>query len=190
MKVDNFEDRLFKGFIIPGVMAEVLLILILFIQPWVSTDIFTRSFGGPAGMSVGFAMFPLVMMFVTYMLTSIVYTLILPVKYFRRSISYINTVRRFALFSNVFFFVMDLSILIAYIEAARWNVFSSLNLPIVVTLTLLAVIMTVFFLCWIIAIYRHEGRKLLTWKTFGVAILNMLLLQLPTIATCLYVMFI
>ena len=189
MKVDNFEDKLFKGFVIPGIGVGIVLLL-LFVQPWISTNILTRPWGGPAGMALGFAMFPLAMMFVTYMMVSIVYAFILLIKYFRRSDGYIKSACRFMLFSNVFLLVMDLSLLIAFIEAARWNFFSSLNLPLVITLTALAIIMTVFFLYWIIAIYRHEGRKLLTWKTFGVAILNMVLLQLPTIATCLYMMFI
>jgi hypothetical protein len=53
----SFEDRLFRGFVLPGIAVGVLLILLLFVQPWVSTDILTHPIGGPAGMVIGFAMF-------------------------------------------------------------------------------------------------------------------------------------
>ena len=53
----SFEKRLFKGFVLPGVAVGVLLVLLLFVQPWISTDLLTRRIGGPAGMTIGFAMF-------------------------------------------------------------------------------------------------------------------------------------
>jgi hypothetical protein len=183
----SFEDRLFKGFVLPGIAVGVLLILLLFVQPWVSTDILTHPIGGPAGMVIGFAMFPLVMMFVAYMLASVAYSVLLPVKYFRRSDSLVASARRFMLFSDVFLGIMDLMILSAYIEAYRWNFFGSLNLPLVVPISILIGVMTVFFISWTIAVYRYENRKFFSWKTLGGAILSLLLLQLPAIATFLCV---
>ena len=32
----SFEKRLFKGFVLPGVAVGVLLVLLLFVQPWMS----------------------------------------------------------------------------------------------------------------------------------------------------------
>lgn len=64
--------------------------------------------GGPDGMILGFAMFSLAMMFLGYMLASIVYAVLLPVKYFRRNDSFVGSVRRFVLFSDVFLVLRSL----------------------------------------------------------------------------------
>lgn len=186
MSEASFENRVFKGFVIPGVAIEILLTLMLFVQPWISTDIMTHSVGGPAGMALGFAMFPLVMMFVAYMFASAGYTVLLPLKYFRRSDSFIRSVRRFVLFSDVFLVLMDILLLNAYIESARWNFFSSLNLALVVPMTVLILIMTAFFICWTRIVYRHVGRRFITWKTVGEVVLSLFLLQVPAIATFVY----
>lgn len=185
MNAMRFERKVMKGFVLPGIAVVILIILMLFVQPWISTDILTHPMGGPAGMVLGFAMFSLAMMFIGYMLASIVYAVLLPVKYFRRSDTFVGSARRFMLFSDVFLGIMDLMILSAYIETYRWNFFGSLNLPLVVPISILIGVMTVFFISWTIAVYRYENRKFFSWKTLGGAILSLLLLQLPAIVTFL-----
>lgn len=181
-----FERKVMKGFVLPGIAVVILIILMLFVQPWISTDILTRPMGGPAGMVLGFAMFLLAMMFMGYMLASIVYAVLLPVKYFRRSDTFVGSVRRFVLFSDVFLVLMDIMLLNAYIESVRWNFFSSLNLALVVPMTVLILIMTAFFICWTRIVYRHVGRRFITWKTVGEVVLSLFLLQVPAIVTCVY----
>ena len=53
----SFDKRLFKGLLIPGLVVGLLLVLLLFVQPWISTELLSRKIGGPAGMTIGFAMF-------------------------------------------------------------------------------------------------------------------------------------
>ena len=185
-----FERKVMKGFVLPGIAVVILIILMLFVQPWISTDILTHPIGGPAGMALGFAMFLLAMMFMGYMLASIIYAVLLPVKYFKRSESFLGSVRRFVLFSDVFLVLMDVMLLNAYIESVRWNFFSSLNLALVVPMTVLILIMTAFFICWTRIVYRHLGCRFFTWKTLGEVVLSLFLLQVPAIATSLYAMFI
>ena len=72
----SFEKRLFKGFVLPGVAVGVLLVLLLFVQPWISTDLLTRRIGGPAGMTIGFAVMPFSFLFMEYMMVAIVYAVI------------------------------------------------------------------------------------------------------------------
>ena len=186
--MDNmcFERKVMKGFVLPGIAVMILVILMLFVQPWISTDILTRPMGGPAGMVLGFAMFSLAMMFMGYMLASIAYAVLLPVKYFRRSDTFVGAVRRFVLFSDVFLVLMDIMLLNAYIESVRWNFFSSLNLALVVPMTVLILIMTAFFICWTRIVYRHLGRRFFTWKTLGEVVLSLFLLQVPAIVTFVY----
>ena len=185
----SFEKRLFKGFVLPGVAVGVLLVLLLFVQPWISTDLLTRRIGGPAGMTIGFAMVPFAFLFMAYMMVAVVYAVLLTVKYFRNSAGLIGSARRFMLFSDVFLAVMDLMILSAFIETARWNYISALNLPLIVPLTVIAVIMTVFFISWTGRVYQHEGRKFLTWKTAGSLGLCLFLLLLPFILLCMFLIF-
>ena len=185
----SFEKRLFKGFVLPGVAVGVLLVLLLFVQPWISTDLLTRRIGGPAGMTIGFAMVPFAFLFMAYMMVAVVYAVLLTVKYFRNSAGLIGSARRFMLFSDVFLVVMDLMILSAFIETARWNYISALNLPLIVPLTVIAVSMTVFFISWTGRVYQHEGRKFLTWKTAGSLGLCLFLLLLPFILLCLFLIF-
>ena len=185
-----FERKVMKGFVLPGIAVVILVILMLFVQPWISTDILTRPMGGPAGMVLGFAMFSLAMMFLGYMLASIVYAVLLPVKYFRRSDTFVGSVRRFVLFSDVFLVLIDIMLLNAYIESVRWNFFSSLNLALVVPMTVLIMIMTAFFICWTRIVYRHLDRRFLSWKTLGEVVLSLFLLQVPAIATCVYALLI
>ena len=185
-----FERKVMKGFVLPGIAVVILIIMMLFVQPWISTDILTHPMGGPAGMVLGFAMFSLAMMFLGYMLASIVYAVLLPVKYFKRSDSFLRSVRRFVLFSDVFLVLMDIMLLNAYIESVRWNFFSSLNLALVVPMTVLIMIMTAFFICWTRIVYRHVGRRFITWKTVGEVVLSLFLLQVPAIATFVYALLI
>ena len=185
----SFEKRLFKGFVLPGVAVGVLLVLLLFVQPWISTDLLTRRIGGPAGMTIGFAMVPFAFLFMAYMMVAVVYAVLLTVKYFRNSAGLIGSARRFMLFSDVFLVVMDLMILSAFIETARWNYISALNLSLIVPLTVIAVIMTVFFISWTGRVYQHEGRKFLTWKTAGSLGLCLFLLLLPFILLCMFLIF-
>ena len=185
----SFEKRLFKGFVLPGVAVGVLLVLLLFVQPWISTDLLTRRIGGPAGMTIGFAMVPFAFLFMAYMMVAVVYAVLLTVKYFRNSAGLIGSARRFMLFSEVFLVVMDLMILSAFIETARWNYISALNLPLIVPLALIAVSMTVFFISWTGRVYQHEGRKFLTWKTAGSLGLCLFLLLLPFILLCMFLIF-
>ena len=189
MSVISFEKRLFKGFLLPGVAVGVLLVLLLFVQPWISTDLLTRRIGGPAGMAIGFAMVPFAFLFMAYMMVAVVYAVLLTVKFLSRSAGLIGPARRFMLFSDVFLVVMDLMILSAFIETARWNYISALNLPLIVPLTVIAVIMTVFFISWTGRVYQHEGRKFLTWKTAGSLGLCLFLLLLPFILLCMFLIF-
>ena len=185
----SFEKRLFKGFVLPGVAVGVLLVLLLFVQPWISTDLLTRRIGGPAGMTIGFAMVPFAFLFMAYMMVAVVYAVLLTVKYFRNSAGLIGSARRFMLFSDVFLVVMDLMILSAFIETARCNYISALNLPLIVPLALIAVSMTVFFISWTGRVYQHEGRKFLTWKTAGSLGLCLFLLLLPFILLYMFLIF-
>lgn len=177
----RFQDRLFKGMILPVICVGVLLTFFLFVQPWISTDVLTRPISGPAGMIVGFALMHFSMMFMVYMMVALVYAVLLPVKYFRRSDRLVKSARRFVLFSDVLLVVMDLMLLYAYIETARCNYLDILNLPLVLPLTALSIIMTPFFICWTRAVYRHEGLKFFSWKTAGSVGLCLLLINLPYI---------
>ena len=185
----SFERRLFKGFVLPGVAVGVLLVLLLFVQPWMSTDLLTRRIGGPAGMTIGFSVMPFSFLFMDYMMVAVVYAVLLMVKFLSRSAGLIGSARRFMLFSDVFLVIMDLMILSAFIETARWNYISALNLPLIVPLTVIAVIMTAFFISWTGCVYQHEGRKFLTWKTAGSLGLCLFLLLLPFVLLCLFLIF-
>lgn len=182
----RFDDRIFRGMVLPMIGVGALLIFWLFVQPWISTDLFTRRVGGPAGMAIGFALMPFFIIFMTYMFVAVAFAVLLPVKYLRHSEGFIGSARRFLLFSDVVLVGMDMMLVSAYIGAVRWNYFSVLNLPMVVPLTFLAVMMTVFFIYWTRTVYRYGEIKFMSWKTARAIGLCILLLMLPFVTLFVY----
>ena len=181
----NFERNIFNGLVLPGIAVMILFILTVR-QPWFSTSLFVRDIGGPAGMVIGIGLLPLAMMFLIYIVLSMMYSVLLPLKYFWGKGGFIKAIRRFVLLSDVFFIVMDILLLFAYLEVARWNYISMLNLPFVLSLTAMNVIMSFFFVFWTIRIYRHENLKFISWKTSGELLLCLFILQLPAISLLIF----
>ena len=171
-----FRRKIIRGFVCPGVAVWCLLIVLLFVQPWIPTTILTHPVGGPPGMVIGLAFLPFVLMFAAYMLVAISYMVILPVKYYRGCDSFEKSVLRFLNLSDVFFLILDIMLLLAYIEVIRWDYITMLNLPFVLPLTALAVFVTVFFFYWTRVVYEHEGIRLLRWKTVATLSLNLIVL--------------
>ena len=171
-----FERKVMKGFVLPGIAVVILIIIMLFVQPWICTSILTRPVGGPPGMIIGMAMLPFALISAAYMVVTMAYTVFLPYKYFKHIGGFISSVRRFVLLSDAFFVLMDFMLVYAYIEVIRWNYFTTLNLSFVLPMTALIVFLRVFFFYWTKAIYRHEGRKVFAWKTVGILVLSTFIL--------------
>lgn len=161
----DFETLFFRRLVVPGIIIELILAFLIFVPTGINFDLLSRPVGGPPGIAIQAGMIPCVILALTYVAVACVYTVILPYKYCKRSVSFLSSARRFLIFSTVLFLILDFIALAGWIEFIRWDYFHILNLPVVLSLTGFVFTMTVVFLYWTIRIYRYQKLKLFSWKT-------------------------
>lgn len=125
----------------------------------------TRPVGGPPGLAIQMGMMPCVILLLVYVVMACIYTIILPYKYHRQSDTFLNSVRRFVIFSLMVLLALDFIATIGWIEFIRWDYLDILNIPVVLSITGLAFIMTIVFLYWFIRIYRYQKIRFFSIKT-------------------------
>lgn len=176
-KINNIDSLIFKCLVIPGILIEILFIFITCVPIGINLNLFTRPIGGPPGIAIQAGLIPCVILMIAYFCMAGIYTIILPYKYFKKSNSFLSSVRRFSIFSVLLLLLLNLILIGGWIEFIRWNYVDLLNLPVVVGLTGLSFIMTFAFLYWTIKIYKEQQIKLFSVKTFeGVAIFGGIML--------------
>ena len=176
-KINNIDSLVFKRLVIPGIAIEMLFALITCVPVGVNLNLLTHPVGGPPAIAMQAGLIPCVILLFAYFCVAGIYTIILPYKYYKKSDSFLSSVRRFSIFSILLLLIMDLVVVAGLIEVIRWNYIDILNLPVVVGLTLLSFIMTGVFLYWTIKIYKEQHIKLFSIKTFeGVAIFGGIML--------------
>lgn len=171
-KTNKFDSLVFKRLVIPGIIIEVLLTILTWVPTGLNMNLLTRSIGGPPGIAIQAGMIPCAILMLAYFSVAFVYTIVLPCKYFKGSSSFLDSTRRFSIFSLLVLLLLDLLVIFGWIEFIRWNYVDILNIPVVGGLSLLGFIMTCVFLYWSTKIYRHQKIRFFSLKTLeGVAIL-------------------
>lgn len=166
--IDNNNDLrtiVYKYLVVPGIIAEVLLMILICIPSDLNLNFLTRPVGGPPGIAIQMGMMPCVILLLAYVVIACIYTIILPYKYHRQSDTFLNSVRRFVIFSLMVLLVLDFIATIGWIEFIRWDYLDILNIPVVLSITGLAFIMTIVFLYWFIRIYRCQKIRFFSIKT-------------------------
>ena len=166
--IDNHNDLrtiVYKYLVVPGIIVEVLLMILICIPSDLNLNFLTRPVGGPPGLAIQMGMMPCVILLLVYVFMACVYTIILPYKYHRQSDTFLNSVRRFLIFSLMVLLSLDFIATIGWIEFVHWDYVDILNLPVVLSITGLAFIMTFVFLYWCIRIYRYQKIRFFSIKT-------------------------
>ena len=166
--IDNNNDlrsSIYKYLIVPGIIIEVLLAVLICIPSDLNLNFLTRPVGGPPGLAIQMGMMPCIILLLVYVFMACVYTIILPYKYHRQSDTFLNSVRRFVIFSIMVLLSLDFIATIGWIEFIRWDYLDILNIPVVLSITGLAFIMTIVFLYWFIRIYRYQKIRFFSIKT-------------------------
>lgn len=170
-KINNFDSLVFKWLVIPGIIIEVLLAIIFCVPTDLNLNLLTRPIGGPPGLAIQFGMMLCVVLILAYLSVACVYTIILPCKYLRRAESFLDSMRRFSIFSIHVLLMLDFIVICGWIEFIRWNYVDILNVPVVCGLSVLAFIMTGLFIYWSVKIYRQQCIRFFSLKTLeGLAI--------------------
>ena len=166
--IDNHNDLriiVYKYLVVPGIIVEVLLMILIWIPSDLNLNFLTRPVGGPPGLAIQMGMMPCVILLLVYVVMACIYTIILPYKYHRQSDTFLNSVRRFVIFSLMVLLALDFIATIGWIEFIRWDYLDILNIPVVLSITGLAFIMTIVFLYWFIRIYRCQKIRFFSIKT-------------------------
>ena len=166
--IDNNNDLrtiVYKYLIVPGIIIEILLAILICIPNDLNLNFLTRPISGPPGIAIQMGMMPCIILLLVYVFMACVYTIILPYKYHRQSDTFLNSVRRFVIFSIMVLLSLDFIATIGWIEFIRWDYLDILNIPVVLSITGLAFIMTIVFLYWFIRIYRYQKIRFFSIKT-------------------------
>ena len=166
--IDNNNDlrsSIYKYLILPGIIVELLLMILICIPSDLNLNFLTRPISGLPGIAIQMGMMPCVILLLAYVVIACIYTIILPYKYHRQSDTFLNSVRRFVIFSLMVLLALDFIATIGWIEFTRWDYLDILNIPVVLSITGLAFIMTIVFLYWFIRIYRYQKIRFFSIKT-------------------------
>lgn len=158
----DFESRLFKVFVLPGIAMEVILLFLFCVPTEFNINLLSRSIGGPGGIAASIAITMYYLLLTVYLLVAGIYSVILLYRYYRRRENFIISARRFLTFSCVWIVIMDVMIVLGFVEFVRWHLDSYMNLPVVFSLAAFAVLMTGVFFYWIKQTYNRLGLKVIS----------------------------
>ena len=168
-KANNFDSLVFKRLVIPGIIIEILLAIITCLPA--DLKLLTHPVGGPPGIAIQAGMIPFTILMLVYFSVAFVYTIVLPCKYLKGSSSFLDSIRRFSIFSLIVLLLLDQLVIGGWIEFIRWDYVDILNIPVAGGLSALGFIMTGVFLYWNIKIYRQQKIRFFSLKTLeGVGI--------------------
>lgn len=161
----NFETKLFKGFVIPGIIAEVVMILVVPIL--LSASLF-GGIGGPKGVVVEMTLLPIQMLFYSFLAIAAVYAIVLIRMRKRQNPKFVKTARELLLCGDIVISVIML--FSTYLTIVGWGY---LYEPSVIVILALGGVALAYFIIWTCRVYRHEGLRFWskrTLKTIGKAV--------------------
>lgn len=176
--ITDFESRLFKAFVLPGIALEMLLLFFFCVPTGLTINLLSRRIAGPGGIAASITLTMYYQLLTVYLLVAAIYSVILLQKYYRRRDKFLTSARRFLMFSSVWIVLMDVMIAIGFVDFVRWNLDAYMNIPVVVALTCLAGLMTVFFIYWTRQVYNSLGLKVRSKSGIKSALVSLLLIFL------------
>ena len=100
---ENFETLFFRRVVVPGIIIGLILAFILCVPTGINLNLLNRPIGGPPGIAIQAGMIPCMILVLAYIGVACVYTIILPYKYCKLSVSFLGSARRFLIFSILTF---------------------------------------------------------------------------------------
>lgn len=147
----DFETKLFKEFVVPGIIAEVVMILVVPIL--LSVSLF-GGIGGPKGAFVGMTLLPIQMLFYSFLAIAAVYAFVLIRMRKRQSAKFVRTAREFLICGDL---VISIIMLFStYLTIVGWGYFYA---PSVIVILALGGAALAYFIIWTCRVYRHEGLR-------------------------------
>ena len=180
----DFETKLFKGFVVPGIIAEVVMILAVPIL--LSVSLF-GGIGGPKGAFVGMTLLPIQMLFYSFLAIAAVYDFVLIRMRKRQNPKFVRTAREFLLCGDIAISVI--MFFSTYLTIVGWGYFYK---PSVIAILALGGAALAYFIIWTCRVHRHEGLRFwskTTLKSIGKAVGFILLGIIAIIALFILAMF-
>lgn len=184
MNTQNFETKLFRGFVIPGIIAEVVMLLIVPIL--LSASLF-GGIGGPNGVAIGMTLLPIQMLFYAFLAVAAIYAIVLIRMRKRQNAKFVHTAREFLICGDVVISIIMLFSI--YLTIVGWGYFYG---PSVIAILALGCAALAYFIIWTCRVYRHEVLRFwskTTLKSFGKAIGFILLGIVAIVALFVLIMF-
>lgn len=185
---NNFENKLYKGFVVPGVIAEIFLLINMFLPEDLGIfglPLFSHSIGGPTGVAVGMTILPAQLLLYIFLLVAAVYAVVLPLSYRAKSLKFIPRAHRFLLFCDLSFIILTLVFTFCVAISIGYGL---LNWLVVIPMLLLMYGVCYFFIHWTREVYRH--REIRFWsKTTLLGISFSLLIIFGSLALCWALLF-
>lgn len=178
MTTIDFESRLFKAFVLPGIALEVLLLFLFCVPTGLTINLLNHPIGGPRGIVFSITLTMYYLLLTVYLLVAAIYSVILLYKYYRRRDKFITSARRFLMFSCVWIIVVDVMIASGFVDLVKWNMGAIMNLPVVFALTTIAALMTGVFIYWTRKVYNSLGLKVISKVGIISALVSLLLIFL------------
>lgn len=184
----EISTKLFRRFYIPGVAFELLLVLMCFLPEDFNPLYFSvlkHRISGPAGLGVSLTLLPAVIQLYFFMLITIVYTIVLPILYFKKSQRFIPATRTFLMVGNIAMIALlsQAFIMMAPLSASDYKTY--INLAGVIPVLALGCCVLAYFLYWTIAIYHHEQLKFFSSRSLKSVGYAMLMYLLPPLSLLL-----
>lgn len=180
----DFETKLFKGFVVPGIIAEVVMILVVPIL--LSVSLF-GGIGGPKGAFVGMTLLPIQMLFYSFLAIAEIYAIVLIRMRKRQNPKFVRTAREFLLCGDIAISIIMLFSI--YLTIVGWSYFYE---PSVIAILALGGAALAYFIIWTCRVYRHEGLRFwskTTLKSIGKTVGFILLGIIAIIALFVLAMF-
>ena len=179
----DFETKLFKGFVVPGIIAEVVMMLVIPILMYASLGYI----GGPKGAAVGMTLLPIQMLFYSFLAIAAVYAIVLIRMRKRQSAKFVRTAREFLICGDL---VISIIMLFStYLTIVGWGYFYA---PSVIVILALGGAALAYFIIWTCRVHRHEGLRFwskTTLKSVGKAVGFILLGIIAVVASFVLMMF-
>ena len=188
----NFETRIFKRLYLVGFALELLLVMMCFLPEHLNPlyfNVLKHNISGPAGLGVSLTLMPAVIQLDFFLLITFVYTIVLPILYFKKSRRLIPATRTFLMVGNIAMIALlsQAFIMMAPLSASDYKTY--INLAGVIPVLVLGCCVLGYFIYWTITIYRHEQLKFLSrcsLKSIGYALLMYLLPPLSLLLIFIY----
>lgn len=188
----DFRSQIFKRFYLAGVVLELLLVFMCFLPENFNPlyfNVLKHRISGPAGLGVSLTLMPAVIQLYFFILIAFIYTIVLPILYFKKSRRFIPATRTFLMVGNIAMTALlsQAFIMMAPLSASDFKTY--INLAGVIPVLVLGCCVLGYFLYWTISIYRYEHLRFFSGKSLKSVGYALMMYVLPPLSILLLFIF-